>query len=72
MVKWYCSISVQVKYGSILSEPIKVGKGTRQGGGGLSSPFLFNLFYQYLVNEVSQCTGGININNVSVNVFNVG
>jgi len=25
---------------------------------------LFNLFYQDLVNELSQCTGGININNV--------
>jgi hypothetical protein len=50
-----------------LSEPIKVCKGTRQGG--LSSPFLFNLFYQDLINELSQCTGGININNISFNVF---
>jgi len=30
-------------------------KGTRQGG--LSSPFLFNLHYQDLINELSQCTG---------------
>ena len=36
---------------------------------GRASPFLFNLFYQDLVNELSQCTGGININNVSFSVF---
>ena len=42
-------------------------KGTRQGG--LSSPFLFNLFYQYLINELSDCVGGIAINNISFNVF---
>ena len=42
MVKWYRSISVHVKWVSILSEPIKICKGTRQVG--LSSPFLFNIF----------------------------
>ena len=52
---------------SILSEPIKICKRTRQRW--LSSPFLFILYYQDLVNELSQCTGGININNVSFNVF---
>ena len=41
--------------------------GTRQGG--LSSPFLFNMFYQDLVNELSNCAGGIQINNESYNVF---
>ena len=50
-----------------MSEPIKICKGTRQRW--LSSPFLINFFYQDLVNELSQCTGGININNVSFNVF---
>ena len=38
-------------------------------GGGVSSPFLFNRFYQDLINESSQCTGGINNNNVSFTVF---
>ena len=51
---------MQIKWGSALSEPISVHKGTRQGG--LSSPFLFNLFYQDLINELSDCTGGIIIN----------
>ena len=63
MVKWYRSVSVQVKRGSILREPIKVCKGI---------PFLtvpVDFFYQDLINELSQCTGAININNVSFIVF---
>ena len=54
IVNWYRAICVQIKWGSALSEPISVHKGTRQGR--LSSPFLFNLFYQYLINELSECT----------------
>ena len=42
-------------------------KGTRQGG--LSSPFLFNLLYQELVNELSNSADGIKITNISYNVF---
>ena len=63
MVKWYRSVSVQVKRGSILREPIKVCKGI---------PFLtvpVDFFYQDLINELSQCTGGININNASLMYF---
>ena len=67
IVNWYRAIYVQIKWGSALSEPISVHKGTRQGG--LSSPFLFNLFYQDLINELSECTGGIIINKQSFNVF---
>jgi len=67
MVKWYRSMSVQVKWGSILSEPIKVCKGKGQGGYHHRSRLSF--FYQYFINELSQCTGGIIINNVSFNVF---
>lgn len=67
MVNWYRSITVQIKWGSELSGIIKVTKGTRQGG--LSSPFLFNLMYQDMINELSDCVGGININNRSYNVF---
>ena len=58
---------MQIKWGSELSEPISVHKGIRQGG--LSSPFLFNLFYQDLINELSECTGGIIIYKQSFNVF---
>ena len=67
IVNWYRAICVQIMWGSALSEPISVHKGTRQGG--LSSPFLFNLFYQDLINELSECTSGIIINKQSFNVF---
>ena len=36
---------------------------------GISSPFLFNIFYQDLVEKLSKCTGGILINNDTYNVF---
>ena len=67
VVNWYKTMYVQIKWGSEMSELIQVCKGTRQGG--LSSPFLFNLFYQDLINELSDCVGGIVINNMSFNVF---
>ena len=41
LVNRYKSITVEIKHKCELSNPIKVCKGTRQGG--LSSPFLFNL-----------------------------
>ncbi len=46
---------------------IKVMKGTLQGG--LSSPFLFNVFYQGMVNKLSEAVGGSCINGVKYNVF---
>ena len=67
LVNWYRAISVRIKWGSEISEPIAVRKGTRQGG--LTSPFLFNLFYEDLINQLSDCIGGININDHSFNVF---
>ena len=51
MHTWYSKLTVQVKWCGTLSSTIEVGVGTRQGG--LSSPFLFNLFlsrpYQFAV-----------------------
>ena len=67
MVHWYSSITVRIKWNDKLSDSIKVCKGTRQGG--LSSPFLFNVFYQDLVNDLSNSADGIKIKNVSYNVF---
>ena len=43
MVKWYNRLSVQIKWCNQLSSKVKICVGTRQGG--LSSPFLFNMFY---------------------------
>ena len=42
-------------------------RGTRQGG--LSSHFLFNIFYQDMITELSDGIGGITINGVSFDVF---
>ena len=46
LVAWYQSIVVRVKWGNKLSNHISVQKGTRQGG--LSSPFLLNVFTRIL------------------------
>ena len=67
MVSWYRSITVQVKWGNQLSSHIVISKGTRQGG--LSSPFLFNLFYKDLIDMLSAFSGGITIGAMSYNVF---
>ena len=42
---------VQIKWGHAMSELIQVRKGTRQGG--LTSPFLSNLFDQNLSDELT-------------------
>ncbi len=65
--KWYASLTVQVKWNNKLSKSVHIEKGTRQGG--LTSPFLFNLFYLDLVNDISEMTGGIKIVKTSYNIF---
>ena len=50
-----------------MGKQIKVVKGLRQGG--LTSPLLYNVFYQPLVDSLSSCDAGIRINNVKYNVF---
>ena len=64
---WYTKITVQIRWNNVLSNPIKIEKGTRQGG--LSSPFLFNLFYQDLIVLLSNAGGGVKIRSHSYNVF---
>ena len=67
MVHSYRCITVRIKWNGKLSDSIKVCKGTRQGG--LSYTFLFNLFYQDLINELSNSADGMKIKIVSYNVF---
>ena len=50
-----------------MGKPIKINKGTRQGG--LTSPFLFNAFYQDMIRTLSETTGGLRICDTSYNVF---
>ena len=67
MHTWYSKLTVQVKWCGTLSSAIKVSVGTRQGG--LSSPFLFNLFYHDLMSLLSNYSDGITIHNDAYNVF---
>ena len=50
--------TVQVRWGS-LGNPIRVMKGTRQGG--LSSTFLFNLVYKDMIRTLQSTVGGFTI-----------
>ena len=51
----------------VLSPCIKVSKGLKQGG--LTSPMMFNLFYQPLIDSLASSESGIIINNRKYNVF---
>ena len=67
LYKWYSNVSVMVRWGGQLSSSFRVEQDTRQGG--LSSPFLFNLYYKDLIDVLSDKKCGINIDNHSYNVF---
>ena len=67
LVYWYSILTVKIKWGNTMSESIKIDKGTRQGG--LSSPFLFNIFYQEMIEELTNEKAGIVIDDLSYNVF---
>jgi len=67
MYIWYLNAKAVIKHMGNLSAPINIEKGTRQGG--LTSPFLFNLIYQDMMQELSESTGGLSIGNSSYNVF---
>ena len=64
---WYTRMAVVIKWNGAISPPIPVQRGTRQGG--LTSPFLFNLFYEDLVDELSSMNCGIIIRGTRHNVF---
>ena len=64
---WYTNIYVKLKWNNIMSKIIFIKKGTRQGG--LSSPFIFNIFYKDLIDGLNNMDCGIVINNNKYNVF---
>jgi hypothetical protein len=64
---WYSRLTVQVKWYGFIGDPMPVVRGTRQGG--LSSPFLFNLFYQDLVEQLNNKQCGVRLFNRNYNVF---
>ncbi len=64
---WYLMLTVQIRWNGNLSKCIKISKGTRQGG--LSSPFIFNIFYQDMIGKVSDMFNGVNIGSHTYNIF---
>ena len=60
---------MRIKWNDKLSDSINVCKGTRQCG--QSSLFLFNLFYQNLINELSNSADGIKLKIVGPLSYNV-
>jgi len=66
LVFWYSKLVVYIKWGENISEAVQICKGTRQGG--LSSPFIFNLLYQDLVDILSKKNCEISINTMTYNL----
>jgi len=64
---WYSRMSVRLRWNQQLSSHIPVQRGTRQGG--LTSPFLFNVFYKDLISILGEKNCGITIKNKAYNVF---
>ena len=68
LVYWYARLQVRIRWNGALSiDPVYIFRGTRQGG--LSSPFLFNLFYQDMLNLLDYMPCGIQIDECKYNVF---
>lgn len=67
LYRWYTSMTVVISWNSQCSKPIQVKRGTRQGG--LSSPFLFNVFYFGLIAKMDSLDCGITIKGSRYNVF---
>ena len=51
MHEWYSQLTINIKWRGRYSKDVDVNIGTRQGG--LSSPLLFNIFYQDLIDRLS-------------------
>ena len=63
----YSQLTINLKWRGCYSKDVDVNIGTRQGG--LSSPLLFNIFYQDLIDGLSFQHCGTSISNESYNVF---
>ena len=64
---WYAEMCIHIKWCSLLGEEIPVERGTRQVA--LTSPILFNLFYEDLIKELNQSNYGLTIGGHNFNVI---
>ena len=64
---WYSNINVRIRLNNLSNKLIKICKGTRQGG--LTSPFIFNVFYKDMIDNLCNHDGGISIGNTRFNIF---
>ena len=64
---WYTNMSVRVKWECALGRQIPIERGTKQGG--LSSPMVFNIVYQGLVETLNAQVCGVTIGKEHYNVF---
>ena len=69
VVLFYCyaNLKVQVRWQCRLSHDIPIKCGTKQGG--LTSPFVFYIFYKGLVQELQDLNFGVRIENNNYNFF---
>ena len=64
---WYANMCVFVRWNNQLGKKIPVRKGTRQGG--LTSPYLYNLYYKNLIDELNDNVTGVVIGDNCYNAF---
>ena len=64
---WYRQMYVTIRLHGTLGQRLPVKRGTRQGG--LSSPWIFNLLYEDLINNISHSDSGISLRGETYNVF---
>ena len=67
LVAWYSRMNARVKWHGQLSPSMTVQRGTRQGG--LTSPFMFNLYYQDLIAELNREKTGVCVKGRNYNVY---
>ena len=60
-------MSAHIKWGTNISERIPVQCGTKQGG--FTSPSIFNVFYEDLINTLQNCNHGVDINGLHLSTF---
>ena len=61
---WYKNMTFSLKWNGNITENIAIGRSTRQGG--LTSPIIFNLFYNELITELNNLNCGTRIGSQSI------